>query len=158
MTKSKKGFFTTPSGVERSILTVHGALLCEETIVLLGSQAQNIDFQQYDSVDDAESVFKKLTDSLLNGEVRKDDHFITLPNGNLLRRKQIQAIELITNAYEGYILRNVKDDIVDFIAESDEAKRELIKDELMKALEEKKGSRAKVYQPDWEQLFSSMKS
>jgi hypothetical protein len=151
-TKVKKGFITTPSGDERSIQTIHGALLCEETIVLTGSDSQNIDFQQYDSIEEAGDVFRKLVNALSQSEVVKGNRFIELPNGNLLRKEQIMAIELITNAYEGFILRNRKDQIVDFVAESDVGKREIIKAELLKSLEEKTG-RAKGYQPEWKKLL-----
>ncbi|TKE91260.1 hypothetical protein FCV44_19440 [Vibrio kanaloae] len=151
-TKVKKGFITTPSGDERSIQMIHGALLCEETIVLTGSDSQNIDFQQYDSIEEAGDVFRKLANALSQGEVVKGNRFIELPNGNLLRKEQIMAIELITNAYEGFILRNRKDQIVDFVAESDVGKREIIKAELLKSLEEKTG-RAKGYQPEWKKLL-----
>lgn len=146
--KTKKGFFTTPSGDERSIQMVHGALLCEETIVLIGNDSQNIDFQQYDSIEEAGEVFNALIDVLKKGEVVKGNRFIELPNGNLLRKEQIMAIELITNGYEGFILRNEKDQIVDFVVETDADKREIIKAELLKALEEKTG-KSRGYQPDW---------
>ncbi|MEZ8863223.1 hypothetical protein [Vibrio sp. 10N.247.311.51] len=151
-TKVKKGFITTPSGDERSIQTIHGALLCEETIVLTGSDSQNIDFQQYDSIEEAGDVFRKLVNALSQSEVVKGNRFIELPNGNLLRKEQIMAIELITNAYEGFILRNRKDQIVDFVAESDVGKREIIKAELLRSLEEKTG-RSKGYQPEWKKLL-----
>ncbi|MGC3834831.1 hypothetical protein ACPSKX_11430 [Moritella viscosa] len=49
MADTKTGFINTPSGVERSMQTIHGALLCEETIVLLGMKAKTIDFKQYDT-------------------------------------------------------------------------------------------------------------
>lgn len=150
-TKSKAGFVKTPSGVERSMQTIHGALLCEETIALLGDKSQNIDFQQYDTEVAALDVFKKLVIELKKAVVQKGDHFIELPNGNLLRKGQIMAIELITTVYRGFILRNAHDDIVDFVSLEDESKHDLFKEELLKALEVKV-SKTKSYQPDWDKL------
>lgn len=150
-TKSKTGFIKTPSGVERSIQTIQGALLCEETIVLLGKHSKTIDFKQHDSENVAGEVFKKLAIELLKGVVQKGDHFIELPNGNLLRKGQIMAIELITSTYKGFILRNDSDEIVDFVSLPDESQHEIFKDELLKALEVQV-SKTKVYQPDWGKL------
>lgn len=150
-TKDKTGFVKTPSGVDRSMQTIHGALLCEETIVLLGMKAQTIDFKQYDTETAASNVFEKLAIELKKADVQKSDYFIELPNGNLLRKGQIMAIELITTAFKGFILRNDHDEIVDFVSLPDESKHEKFKIELLKSLEVK-GLKPKLYQPDWDEL------
>lgn len=153
MSKSKTGFITTPSGVERSILTVHGALLCEDTIILLGDKSQTVDFKKYDTEAGALSVFQKLKPDLKKEGVIKGDHFIELPNGNLLRKEQITAIELITNGYQGFILRNRHDEIIDFVHMPDVDKHEVFKTELLDALTEKvTAKQVKFTQPDWEAL------
>lgn len=151
MADTKTGFISTPSGVERSMQTIHGALLCEETIVLLGMKAQTIDFKQYDTEAAASNVFVKLVVELKKADVLKGNYFIELPNGNLLRKGQIMAIELITTTFKGFILRNDHDEIVDFVSLPDESKHEIFKIELLKALEVK-GLKPKLYQPDWDKL------
>ncbi|CAM3250702.1 hypothetical protein [Moritella viscosa] len=151
MADTKTGFINTPSGVERSMQTIHGALLCEETIVLLGMKAKTIDFKQYDTETAASSVFAKLVVELKKADVQKGDYFIELPNGNLLRKGQIMAIELISTLYKGFILRNEYDEIVDFVGLLDESKHETFKVELLKALEVKVKKPA-LYQPDWDKL------
>ncbi|MGC3834832.1 hypothetical protein ACPSKX_11435 [Moritella viscosa] len=84
-------------------------------------------------------------------DVQKGDYFIELPNGNLLRKGQIMAIELISTLYKGFILRNEYDEIVDFVGLLDESKHETFKVELLKALEVKVKKPA-LYQPDWDKL------
>jgi len=151
MADTKTGFINTPSGVERSMQTIHGALLCEETIVLLGMKAKTIDFKQYDTETAASSVFAKLVVELKKADVQKGDYFIELPNGNLLRKGQVMAIELISTLYKGFILRNDHDEIVDFVSLPDESQHETFKVELLKALEVKVKKPA-LYQPDWDKL------
>ncbi len=151
--EDKPGMFETPGGNVRNISSVHGALLCEDVIVLLGADSQNIDFKKYDEASEASTIFNELKDNIKYMAKLAKNSFIELPNGNLVREKQIMAIELITNGYHGFIIRNGDDAIVDFLSLATEEHREIVKVELLKALEPK--SVGKKYKPDWSTLLNS---